>query len=32
VKNTTVQGIDGKIATVIGKLDDLIRSAGKFGT
>jgi hypothetical protein len=30
VKNTTVQGIDGKIATVIGKLDDLIRSAGRF--
>jgi hypothetical protein len=30
VKNTTVQGIDGKIATVIGKLDDLIRKAGSF--
>jgi hypothetical protein len=30
VKNTTVQGIDGKIATVIGKLDALINAAGRF--
>jgi len=30
VKNTTVQGIDGKIGTVIRKLDALINAAGRF--
>jgi len=30
VKNTTVQGIDGKIGTVIDKLDALINAAGRF--